>query len=143
MTKTTTPAVLSLTEKDIHTKLTSFAIRSIYYDLKKIAPASIEVPSVDLKTIAEDKEQWVLCTQGLLTRIKKALKRAEKKAEPKAEKAPKAEKPERVGGMVKRLLLAGKDTEAILAEVAKSFPEANTNAACVAWYKCDLKKKGL
>jgi len=34
-------------------------------------------------------------------------------------------------------------TEEILAKVRDQFPEAKTTASCVAWYKSDMRKKGL
>lgn len=157
MTNTTKPAVLSLTAKDITTSMTSFALRSVYYDLKK--HVYTELPSVLLGEIAKDKEAFVAQLKQLISKMTKKLagevakktaklgdkisvggaKAARVKVEATAEKTVKLT----VGGLVKRLLLEGLSTEEVLAEVSKAFPEANTNAACISWYRCDLKKKGL
>lgn len=49
-----------------------------------------------------------------------------------------------IGQFVRHLLLKSTKTNAeILELVAKHFPESKTTAACIAWYKSDLRKKGL
>jgi len=41
------------------------------------------------------------------------------------------------------ILTTAKSNTEILAEVKNQFPEAKTTMACIAWYKSDLRKKGL
>jgi hypothetical protein len=49
-----------------------------------------------------------------------------------------------IGQFVRHLLLKSTKSNAdILALVIKLFPEAKTTPACIAWYKSDLRKKGL
>lgn len=47
-----------------------------------------------------------------------------------------------VGAFVKAELLKGVTDEEILKAVAAKFPEAKTTKACVAWYRCQMKKAG-
>lgn len=49
-----------------------------------------------------------------------------------------------IGKFVSNLILTTElnNTE-ILAKVKETYPEAKTSMACVAWYKSDLRKKGL
>lgn len=51
-------------------------------------------------------------------------------------------KPAGVGAYVSGLLLKGKSTEEILALVGKQFPQANTSAASVSWYRSKLHTEG-
>jgi CO dehydrogenase/acetyl-CoA synthase epsilon subunit len=49
-------------------------------------------------------------------------------------------------GAVARKLIIGNTTatnKQVLERVLKLFPEAKTTAACIAWYRNDLVKKGL
>lgn len=41
------------------------------------------------------------------------------------------------------ILTTAKSNTEILAEVKRQFPEAKTTMACIAWYKSNLRKKGL
>ena len=49
-----------------------------------------------------------------------------------------------IGKFASNLILttAMSNTE-VLEAVKKQFPEAKTTMACIAWYKSDLRKKGL
>lgn len=51
-------------------------------------------------------------------------------------------KPAGIGAYVSGLLLKGKSTEEILALVGKQFPQANTSAASVSWYRSKLHMEG-
>lgn len=47
-----------------------------------------------------------------------------------------------IGKFVKNLIQNSKlSNSEILAEVKKSFPEAQTSMACIAWYQTDVRKK--
>ena len=48
-----------------------------------------------------------------------------------------------IGNVSRALLLDGKTTAEVLAAIKVAFPKAKTTAACVAWYKSDLRKKGM
>src|SRR5438132_10505205 len=52
------------------------------------------------------------------------------------------EKGTTIGAIQMRGILAGKSTEAILADVKKKYPKAATTAACVAYYRTALRKSG-
>lgn len=47
-----------------------------------------------------------------------------------------------IGDVIRAGIKAGKSTEDILADVRKQFPQANTKAASVAWYRSQMKKGG-
>ena len=46
-----------------------------------------------------------------------------------------------IGKLVKELIVQGLDNNTILARVKEQIPGANTNKACISWYRADLKKK--
>jgi hypothetical protein len=46
-----------------------------------------------------------------------------------------------IGKLVKELIVQGLDNNTILAQVKEQIPGANTNKACISWYRADLKKK--
>lgn len=50
-----------------------------------------------------------------------------------------------IGSLVSELLIANPSmaTKEILAKVLEKFPSAATSEKCIAWYKNDLRKKGL
>jgi hypothetical protein len=49
-----------------------------------------------------------------------------------------------IGQFCRHMMLnSSKSNTEILAMVLKLYPEAKTTAACIAWYKSDLRKKGL
>jgi hypothetical protein len=50
-----------------------------------------------------------------------------------------------IGKFARELILAQPElkNDDVLAKIKKNFPEAKTTYACVAWYKSDLRKKGL
>ncbi len=50
-----------------------------------------------------------------------------------------------IGQFVRHVLVTNqtKSNTDVLALVHKVFPEAKTTMACIAWYKTDLRKKGL
>ena len=49
-----------------------------------------------------------------------------------------------IGQFVRHMLLKSeKSNTEVLALVLKLYPEAKTTPACIAWYKSDLRKKGL
>lgn len=80
---------------------------------------------------------------------RKALKKKDvtPKAKPgkKQEKAKPGAQPKKagggIGGLVCKLLVAGKETDDILKEVKKEFPKARTSAASVAWYRSKLREE--
>lgn len=47
-----------------------------------------------------------------------------------------------IGGIIRAGLTEGRPTETILADVKAQFPQANTKAASVAWYRSQMKKGG-
>jgi hypothetical protein len=47
----------------------------------------------------------------------------------------------KIADIIRAGLVAGKTNEAILADVMKAHPEANTNIACVNWYRSKAKKE--
>lgn len=48
-----------------------------------------------------------------------------------------------IGSIAHEAILAGKSNEEALAAVKAKFPDGNTNAGNIAWYRNDLRKKGL
>lgn len=48
-----------------------------------------------------------------------------------------------IGNFCRAQILLGKKNAEILELVGNQFPEAKTTAACVAWYKSDMRKKGM
>jgi hypothetical protein len=50
-----------------------------------------------------------------------------------------------IGQFVRHVLVQNqsKSNTEVLALVHKVFPEAKTTMACIAWYKTDLRKKGV
>ena len=48
-----------------------------------------------------------------------------------------------IGNFCRAQILLGKKNAEILELVGKQFPEAKTTPACVAWYKSDMRKKGM
>lgn len=65
----------------------------------------------------------------------------------KPAKAPKAPKEPRVpkrgiGTVVKEAILAGKTNEEALAAAKAEFPNANTTASTISWYRNNLRKSG-
>jgi hypothetical protein len=52
------------------------------------------------------------------------------------------EKGTSIGAIQMRGVLAGKTREAILADVKKKYPKAETSAACVNYYRSALRKAG-
>lgn len=50
-----------------------------------------------------------------------------------------------IGKFVREVILANAEatTQEILDQVQAQFPEAKTSPACIAWYKSDMRKKGL
>jgi CO dehydrogenase/acetyl-CoA synthase epsilon subunit len=50
-----------------------------------------------------------------------------------------------IGQVARKLILSKPDAtnKVVLERVLKLFPEAKTTAACIAWYRNDLIKKGL
>lgn len=78
---------------------------------------------------------------GLLAPARRAKgKRPERKG---AAAAPALGKPGTIGAVAREAILAGLDNEAALAKVKKAFPEANTNAGNINWYRNDLRKRKL
>jgi len=53
-------------------------------------------------------------------------------------------KKENISSIIKRMLLNGeKNAETIVTAVKEQFPDANTKASNVAWYRAKLRKEGL
>lgn len=75
--------------------------------------------------------------QGKPVKKEKAAKPAKEKGDAKP-----AEKKGGIGGLVCKMLLDGKETDAILAAVKKDYPHAKTSAASVAWYRSQLRGEG-
>lgn len=50
-----------------------------------------------------------------------------------------------IGNFVRNTVLQNPDlkNEEILAQVLETYPEAKTTMGCIAWYKSDMRKKGL
>ena len=50
-----------------------------------------------------------------------------------------------IGKFVRETILANSEvsTEDILVAVREQYPNAKTTASCIAWYKSDMRKKGL
>ena len=48
-----------------------------------------------------------------------------------------------IGNFCRAQILLGKKNAVILELVGIQFPEAKTTAACIAWYKSDMRNKGL
>jgi len=49
-----------------------------------------------------------------------------------------------IGKFVKNLILNSElSNQQLLDKTLEEFPAANTSLACIAWYKSDLRKKGL
>ena len=50
-----------------------------------------------------------------------------------------------IGKFVREAILANAEatSQEILNQVQAQFPEAKTSPACIAWYKSDMRKKGL
>jgi hypothetical protein len=68
-----------------------------------------------------------------------AKKAVPAKGKDKAERAPRAPGS---GALIRELLLKGKDTDQILAEVHKKFPESKAGPADVSWNRGRLRKEG-
>jgi hypothetical protein len=47
----------------------------------------------------------------------------------------------RIADVIRQGIKDGLDNEKILMNVKKKFPDCNTNAGCVTWYRCHMKKK--
>jgi hypothetical protein len=48
-----------------------------------------------------------------------------------------------IASVAERAILAGKSTEQVIAQVRRAFPKAKTTPACVAWYRHDLRERGV
>ena len=48
-----------------------------------------------------------------------------------------------IGNFCRAQILLGKKNVEILELVQKQFPEAKTTAVCIAWYKSDMRNKGM
>lgn len=48
-----------------------------------------------------------------------------------------------IGNFARAQILLGKNNAEILNLIKIQFPEAKTTAACIAWYKSDMRKVGL
>ena len=48
-----------------------------------------------------------------------------------------------IGNFARAQILLGKTNQEVLALVQAQFPAAKTTAACIAWYKSDMRKLGL
>ena len=48
-----------------------------------------------------------------------------------------------IGNFCRAQILLGKKNVEILELVQAQFPQAKTTAACIAWYKSDMRKKGM
>lgn len=48
-----------------------------------------------------------------------------------------------IGAKCRELIKLGKTNQEILDTIKAEFPSAKTTVACVAWYKADMRKKGL
>ena len=59
----------------------------------------------------------------------------------KAKKGP-APKRGTIAAVATRSILAGRNTDSVIAAVKRAFPKAKTSPACVAWYRHDLRERG-
>lgn len=66
---------------------------------------------------------------------------AETQAPAAAVKAPKVPK-RGIGTVIKEAIMAGKTNEEALALALAEFPQANTSASTVSWYRNQLRKEG-
>jgi hypothetical protein len=48
-----------------------------------------------------------------------------------------------IGKTARALILQGKSNADVLTEVKRLHNDAKTTPACIAWYKSDMRKKGL
>lgn len=48
-----------------------------------------------------------------------------------------------IGNFARAQILLGKTNSEILDLIRIQFPDGKTTAACVAWYKSDMRKKGM
>ncbi len=48
-----------------------------------------------------------------------------------------------IGSRSRELIKQGLSNAVILATIHKEFPQGKTTMACIAWYKSDMRKKGL
>ena len=48
-----------------------------------------------------------------------------------------------IGNFSRALLLKGLSNSQVLAAVKVQFADAKTTSGCIAWYKADLRKKGM
>ena len=74
-----------------------------------------------------------------------AKKPAAKAASKKGATAAPAEKKERkpgVGSLIREGILAGKEDDKILAEIAKKFPESKSGKKDISWYRSKMKRDG-
>ena len=71
-----------------------------------------------------------------------ADKKAEKAAKVKAAKPPKESKPRGlgIGAFCKEQIIEGVSNAEILIQVKVRWPEANTTAASLNWYRADIKR---
>lgn len=70
-------------------------------------------------------------------------RKAAKAAPPKQTSTEQPWKPGTIGAVAREAILAGKSNEEALKAVKKKFPDGNTNQANMAWYRNDLRKRGL
>jgi|KBSSwiStaDraftv2_1062776.scaffolds.fasta_scaffold1243721_1 hypothetical protein len=47
-----------------------------------------------------------------------------------------------IGARSRELIKEGHSNAVILATIREEFPQGKTTAACIAWYKSDMRKKG-
>ena len=48
-----------------------------------------------------------------------------------------------IGNFARAQILLGKSNSEILDLIRIQFPDGKTTAACIAWYKSDMRKKGM
>ena len=105
----------------------------------------------DKKAVAEKKTAKTSAKKEKLPFKPDSIKKAEKPAAPAKKGAePKAKKevPEKkgrgqgIGAHCMELILAGKTNEEVVTAAKKKFPESNTSASPVAWYRNKLKSEG-
>lgn len=81
-------------------------------------------------------------TKAVAKQAKPPAKETKAAAPKKAAKAEGGTTRTGVGAYITEQLLAGKDTESIVAGIKAKFPESKSEAKDVSWYRSKLKREG-
>ena len=95
------------------------------------AETQVEQSTTSIEQSTTDVEQSAECVEGAETVQEQVAK-------------PTMQVTMGIGQFCRYLMLnSSKSNTEILALVIKTYPDAKTTPACIAWYKSDLRKKGL